>query len=283
MTTEAVAFTLGATIEYWLGGDTALVFSIEAARTAHQIIRSEALTFHPPLEPERFTDRDGYRHFRIQAGRGQLRLEYTAEVQLNPLIVTPAGVHEVPPERLPLPVLTHLNPSRYAQSDRLELFARRTFGHLAPGHTRVTEICNWICSRVDYSAGSSDAMTSATDTLLERHGVCRDFAHLGIALCRALGIPARYVSAYAWRLYPPDFHAVFEAWLEGPAGGAWWLFDPTRRSAVDGLVRIGAGRDAGEVAFCTLFGPAEGDPPRVWIEGPSPPDELTLLAVSTAA
>ncbi len=274
-------FTCGATLEYWLGGETALVFSIEAAQTARQVVRTEQLKFTPPLHAERYTDPAGYRHVRVHAGRGQLRVDYRAEVTLTPHVADPALVHEVPPERLPLDVLSHLNPSRYCQSDRLELFARRTFGHLAPGHARVTEICNWICSRVDYASGSSDLMTSASDTLLERHGVCRDFAHLGISLCRALGIPARYVSAYAWRLYPQDFHAVFEAWLQGPAGGAWWLFDPTRRSAVDGLVRIGTGRDAGEVAFCTLFGMAEGDPPLVWIDGPSPPEDLTLMAVST--
>ncbi len=87
--------------------------------------------------------------------------------------------------------------------------------------------------------------------------MCRDFAHLAIALCRAVGIPARYISAYAWQLLPPDFHAVFEAYLHGPAGGAWYLFDPTRMAALDGLVRIGAGRDAADVAFCSIFGDAE--------------------------
>ena len=134
-----------------------------------------------------------------------------------------------------------------------------------------------------YYSGSSDVITSATDTLLERHGVCRDFAHLGIALCRALGIPARYVSAYAWRLHPPDFHAVFEAWLDGPGGGAWYLFDPTRKSAVDGLVRIGVGRDAGEVAFCNMFGAVDGEAPLVWINGSTASDEVTTQAVSTAS
>jgi transglutaminase-like putative cysteine protease len=101
----------------------------------------------------------------------------------------------------------------------------------------------------------------------QRIGVCRDFAHLGMALCRALGIPARYVSAYAWRLDPPDFHAVFEAFLNGPSGAGWYLFDPTRMSAPDGLVRIGIGRDAAEVAFCTSYQEVESDAPQVWISG----------------
>lgn len=110
--------------------------------------------------------------------------------------------------------------------------------------------------------------------------MCRDFAHLGVAFCRAQGIPARYVSAYAWRLLPPDFHAVFEAFLEGPDGRGWYLFDPTRMSAPDGLVRIGVGRDAAEVAFCTPFGEVEAAPPKVWIEPvENSSEDITTLAV----
>ena len=106
-------------------------------------------------------------------------------------------------------------------------------------------MCDWICENVDYVLGSTDESTSAADILVERRGVCRDFAHLGIALVRALGVPARYVATYAWRLDPQDFHAVFEAYLEGPDGGAWCVFDATRKSAADGIVRIGVGRDGG--------------------------------------
>ena len=276
-------FRVGCSIEYWLGGPTALVFGIEAAHLPRQTVVDEALTFTPPCAPERYTEPTGNRHVRVHANRGVLRVDYTATIDLTPRITDPALVQEVPPERLPLDVLAHLYPSRYCQSDRLELFAQRTFGHLAPGHLRVTAICNWICQHVDYASGSSTPLTSATDTLLERHGVCRDFTHLGVSLCRALGIPARYVSVYAWRLHPSDFHAVFEAWLDGPSGGAWWLFDPTRRGAVDGLIRNGVGRDAGEVAFGTLFGPAEGEPPHVWVEGPAEADTLTVQAVSVEA
>ena len=91
--------------------------------------------------------------------------------------------------------------------------------------------------------------------------------YLAIALCRALGIPARYVSAYAWRLAPPDFHAAIEAYLQGPTGTGWYLFDPTRMSAPDGLVRIGAGRDAADVAFCSPYGEVGFEKPEVWISG----------------
>lgn len=270
-------------MDYLVTEPTTLVFNIEAARFDRQTVRAETLAFTPELEPERFTmPESGNRYVRVLAMPGRLRATYRADVTLDPAMCDPAEVREVTPDRLPLNVLTHLNPSRYCQSDRLALFAQRTFRHLAPGHQRVGSICNWICDHVDYRSGTTNEMTSAADTLLERQGVCRDFAHLAIALCRSLGIPARYVSAYAWRLSPADFHAVFEAWLQGPNGGAWFLFDPTRKSATDGLIRIGIGRDAGEVAFCNIFGNTAGEPPLVTINGPPATGPVTSLAVSTA-
>ena len=152
---------------------------------------------------------------------------------------------------------------------------------MPPGYQRVAAICNWIRDNVDYVSGASDALTSAYDTVSQRAGVCRDFAHLGIALTRALGIPARYVSAYAWRLEPPDFHAVFEVFLGGPKGAGWYVFDPTRMAAPEGIVRIGIGRDAGEVAFCTQFGEMDFDKPEVSIDGPEDATAATTRAVRT--
>ncbi|HEY9771021.1 MAG TPA: transglutaminase family protein [Coleofasciculaceae cyanobacterium] len=116
--------------------------------------------------------------------------------------------------------------------------------------------------KIDYISGSSDSHTSAYDTATERAGVCRDFAHLGIAFCRALTIPARFVSAYAWQLKPPDFPACFEAYL----GNQWYLFDATRLAPTDGLVRIATGRDAADVAFATVFGAVQLNKMNVYIE-----------------
>ena len=175
----------------------------------------------------------------------------------------------------------YLQASRFCESDRLVDFAREQFGALEPGFSRVTAICNWICENVEYRRGSSNEQTSATETLAQRAGVCRDFAHLAIALCRALDIPARFVSCYALGLAPADFHAVFEAYL----GGAWWLFDPTRQAALDGLIRIGIGRDAAEVAFASIYGKAEPEDMRVRIETGDPQAEArerTIAAVRTA-
>ena len=148
------------------------------------------------------------------------------------------------------------------ESDRLANFALREFAGFPRGHLRVSMICGWIYQNIEYRRGSSDAQTTAIEILVQRAGVCRDFSHLGIAFCRALGIPARFVTCYAFGLSPSDFHAVFEAYL----GGRWWLFDGTRQAALDGLVRIGIGRDAAEVAFATPFGLINPGPIKIWIE-----------------
>jgi transglutaminase-like putative cysteine protease len=278
-------FAIGCSLAYSVNAPAALVFNLEAAtHLSRQIIRSESLSVHPPLEPERFTAPEtGNRFARFVVSPGSFRLDYRAEVTLDPLVQDPAAVGEFQAQDLPMTTLPHLYASRYCQSDQLLRFANRQFGREPSGYLRVTAICNWIYSNVDYISGSTDALTSAFDTVTQRAGVCRDFAHLGIALCRALGIPARYVSAYAWRLVPPDFHAVFEAYLSGPDGGGWYLFDPTRMTGADGLVRIGIGRDAADVAFCSIFGDVTSGPPQVWIDGPDTTRPVTTAAVSLQA
>ena len=117
------------------------------------------------------------------------------------------------------------------------------------------------------------------ETLLKRAGICRDFSHLGIAFCRGLQIPARFVSCYAYGLVPSDFHAVFEAYLDR----SWWLFDATRQAHLDGLVRIGTGRDAAEVAFSTPYGTFEPKKMEVRIARPAGGDQgpRTVDAIST--
>ena len=122
----------------------------------------------------------------------------------------------------------------------------REFGDTAGG-ARGLAILNWITENVDYEHGVSDTETTAARTFIDRAGVCRDFTHLGMTLCRASGIPARAVSAFAHQLSPPDFHAIFEVWLDN----GWWLVDPTGLAPVEGLVRIACGRDAADIAFLT--------------------------------
>lgn len=264
-------FRLGCELSYSLPQSAPILFNVEVARTAIQVLHHEALSLTPDLPREAWIQPEsGNRYLRVMAPAGAFTLRYEATVSLSPELDDPAAIAEVPAGELPFEVYPHLYPSRYCQADRLTPFAQKTFGALPPGYARVNGICNWIHDHVDYQAGSSDEQSSAMDTIIQRAGVCRDFSHLAIACCRAMGIPARYVSAYAWRLDPPDFHAVFEAWLQGPGGGAWYIFDATRKAAPDGLVRIGIGRDAAEVAFASPFGAFEAEAPKVWIAAAEP-------------
>ncbi|BDG73833.1 transglutaminase-like domain-containing protein [Roseomonas fluvialis] len=277
-------FKIGCRLAYQTESPVPFVFNIEAQRFEGQRIEREDLVLSPDVPIDRWTSEDaGNRYFRITPPAGPFTLDYSAIVEVTPSLGDAGAVKEIPIGRLPLPALRHLFPSRYCQSDRLERFALSTFGAIEPGYARVNAICNWIYEYVTYEGGVSDAMTSAFDIVTLRAGVCRDFAHLGISLCRALGIPARYVSAYAFRLQPPDFHAVFEAFLEGPAGPDWYIFDPTRMADPAGLVRIGIGHDAAEVAFCTAFGPMVSEKPEVWIEALEPAADPTVHAVRPEA
>ena len=256
-------FSIGCEIGYEIADAATLIFNIEAMRGGRQRVVSEQLTITPDLPAdEKTSEESGNRYLRLTAPAGLVHLRYAAEIELDALHKAPAVIDEVRIATLPLETLPFLNPSRYCPSDQLARFANREFGNVAPGFGRVVEICNWINSEVHYLVGTSDTTTTAADTFSLRAGVCRDFAHLGITFCRALGIPARFVSCYAWQLEPQDFHAVFEAYL----GDRWYLFDPTRMAALDGMVRIGCGRDAADTAFATIYGQVNPLPIKVWSE-----------------
>lgn len=275
-------FRLGCELDYTIAQPTTMILNIEPMRGGQQRALHESLALSPqvPSEAHR-AEETGNLYRRLLLEPGAISVRYEAEVETRPVEEDPAEVPQVPVSELPLAVLPYLYPSRYCESDKLGRFAWREFGGIGSGHEKVTAICNWVHDYVDYCAGISHSATSAHDTFTERAGVCRDFAHLGIAFCRALGIPARFVSAYGWQLEPQDFHAVFEAYL----GDRWYLFDATRLVPVDGIVRIGIGRDAADTAFATFYGVVEDRPKRVWIEpveGADETAEWTTEAVSVA-
>ncbi|HSU43952.1 MAG TPA: transglutaminase family protein [Casimicrobiaceae bacterium] len=190
---------------------------------------------------------------------------------------------------LPVEVLRFLRPSRYCQADEVQQLAWREFGALAPGYEQVDAVCRWVRSRVEFRVGTSTIATSALDTLEHGVGVCRDFVHATISLLRGLNYPARFVTGVDYgapaALGPPDFHSYVEAWI----GDRWWLFDPTGITPLTGLIRIGTGRDAADVAFATMFGNVRGGMPKVAFAALDDPDagvslpEPTTLAVSTAS
>ena len=243
------------------------VFNIQAARTRWQSVFREALTITPSVTAAEYLDPTfGTRYLRFRAPPGKLAVRYEATVDLAHHLEPPSRLEEVPIERLPSEVLPYIYPSRYCQSDRLRRFATREFGHLRQGYWRVLAIRDWVMQRTSFTAGSSDVTTSAVDTLVEQVGVCRDFSHLMIALCRAVNIPARFVTGIDYgaapSMGPPDFHAYVEVFL----GSHWYLFDPTGIAAPMGLVRIGTGRDAADVSFATMFGAVRSFPPVIAIE-----------------
>ena len=236
---------------YTVESPSSFVFNIAAADTVHQKTVQENLVIYPFIDTEWFQLNDfGCRGLRLKTDPCELSVRYNATVELSPEIERIFYLNEVEHKRLPASVLPFLSPSRYCESDRLGRFAWKEFGQLASGYSRVEEICNWVNAHIDYVAGSTDASSSACDVLIQRAGVCRDFAHVSIALCRALGIPARYVSGYAVGLKPPDFHGFFEVYLQD----RWYLFDATRMAPVSGLVRVGIGLDAADSSFANIVG-----------------------------
>ena len=276
-------FKLGCSLAYEVMSPTTFIFNVEVARLRSLDLLSETLTLAPDPERRVYDNPDlKNRYLGVTVQPGPFSLQYDAEVALSVTRADPATIRETPVSELPLDILPFLLPSRFVSSDRLAAFAEAEFGDVPPGFERVNRICNWIHDHIAYRRGASDSETTADETLLMRAGVCRDFAHLGTAFCRALGIPARFVSCYAYGLVPRDFHAVFEAYLDG----RWWLFDATRQAHLDGLVRIGVGRDAAEIAFSTPFGAMEPTGMEIRIDradGGPEPAQRTVDAISTEA
>ena len=256
-------FRVGCDLDYNVTGPSACIFNVSVVNNSFQRVLNEAFTTEPQLQVEESRSPiEEKRLHRFSVGPGALRVHYSATVELSHHVQPADGVPETPPGALPANVVPYLYPSRYCQSDILVRLANHEFRTLQPGFSRVTAICNWIHDNVEYLRGSTNPHTSAYDTATERAGVCRDFAHLAIAFCRAVAIPARFVAGYAYALEPPDFHAYFEAYLDG----CWYIFDATRLAPQTGLIRIGTGRDAADTSFATLFGAVEFSSMKVTME-----------------
>ena len=243
------------------------IFSIHAAQTRLQSVVNESLVISHNLSHNLYTDPVTYTRFlRLKAFSGPLRVRYEATVDLDHYFGPPEQIKEVAVANLPGSVLAYIYPSRYCQSDRLHRLAVKEFGHLWQGYSRVQAIRDWVLNRVTFRSNSSDSNTTAVDTLVEEVGVCRDFAHLMIALCRAVNIPARFATGIDFgadpALGPTDFHAYVEVYL----GGRWYIFDPSGVAIPMGFVRIGTGRDAADSAFATIFGGVRGAAPVINIE-----------------
>ena len=243
------------------------VFNMHAAHTPHQTVSSEQLLISQAIAAQVQTDpTSGNRYMRMRAFGGPLQLSYTATVDISHHQADPAGIAEVPVHLLPPETMGYIYPSRYCQSDRLLRLASNEFGRMQQGYARVQAIRDWVIRHVAFTSNTSNANTSAVDTLIEQVGVCRDFAHLMIALCRACNIPARFATGTDYGsdpvLGPPDFHAYVEVYL----GDRWYIFDASGTAMPMAFVRFGTGRDAADVAFATIFGNVQTQAPviRAW-------------------
>jgi len=238
-----------------------------------------AVAIHPSLEPvdavtatldgapvtlrEVLDDNGGVLHCADRLGPGELLVSYAARVIDRAAPLAPSDLDPI----------RYLRPSRYAESDRLSPTARTEFAGLS-GVALLDAVSSWVGQHLAYVSGSSRPTDGAVNTLLARQGVCRDFAHLCIALLRACGVPARLVSVYAPGLQPMDFHAVAEALIDGE----WLVVDATTLAPRSSLVRIATGRDASDTAFLTTTGgSAELTAIEVWAvcDDGLPDDDLT--------
>jgi transglutaminase-like putative cysteine protease len=245
--------TIETRLAYEVFTPTHMRMHIAAMRSMWQYLASESLSITAQdgtaLAVREFADPNGNRMHRFDAEPGMVRLTYNVEVD-HRTVERPAELLEHRISDLPDELLHWLAPTRFCEVDKLGNFALGQFGHLPPGFGRVQAVVDWVRMNIAYLVGSSGGSTTAADVLQQRAGVCRDFAHLAITLCRALNIPARLVVGYVIFDEPPqDFHAIFEVWL-----GRWIPFDPTGLAPTERFVRVGVGADAKDVAFATTFG-----------------------------
>jgi transglutaminase-like putative cysteine protease len=265
-TLGTVQIALGCRFQFALEERTSAVVLVEPHSSNGEAV------FDARWEPEpskRYVDIYGNVCRRLLLATGSQSFEYNATVEVaNRPEERPGESHVVAAAGdLPASLLHWLLPSRYCESDALAEQAWIMFGETPADATRVQAICDWIHETIAYGVPSLPT-TTASDALAQRGGMCRDFAHLGVTFCRALGIPARYVSGYIPDIGvsgpqpPQDFHAWFEAFL----GGRWWTFDARFNVPRIGRIPIARGRDAADVAMVTTFRPALLEQMTVWAD-----------------
>ena len=248
-------FRVACDLQYNLYNPATFLFALKCIETGGQKIISEAMTTNPFVTINDFTLNSGMNRFsRLRTlNPGTLQVQYQADVRTATQIVSIDKLYHDEPGNLRPEAIPFLFPSRYCPSDRFRQQGMDLFGHLTTSHGIAAGVSDWIFNHISYVSGSSGESSSAVETMEQRRGVCRDFAHLAITFCRSLNVPARYAACYAYQLNPPDFHACFEVFING----WWYVYDPTRLAPLNGLVRIATGRDAADAAVCTIFGNPE--------------------------
>ncbi|MEJ7560238.1 MAG: transglutaminase family protein [Pedobacter sp.] len=229
-----------------------LILNIQPFKTVGQQVLQEDFSCNLDLKSYEWYANAGEKRFKVLEVpvAKEVVFTYSATVENQVKTIPARRLDDVQISFMPVSVLPYLNPSRYCESDKLYKFAFDKFGAIESTFEKVMAIRDWIYDNVEYKGGVSSTHTSAYDTVNEQIGVCRDFAHLGVALCRALTIPARYYTGYGYQLVPQDFHACFEVFL----GGYWVIFDATKMVPINGLIKIATGFDATDCALASSFG-----------------------------
>lgn len=231
---------------------TAFVLMLRPRSGAGQWIAREEYELTPPVDVFEFADDFGNLCQRLVAPPGRFIVHTSAQVVTSDRMDVAPNAPFVPIQDLPVSALKFLLPSRYCEAESFAAMASDIAAGQFAGYNQVAAISNWVRENIAYLPGSSDVAVSAVEINQRGSGVCRDLAHLAIALCRALSIPARLVVGYLYGLRPMDLHAWFEVYVDG----RWYTFDPTQPELRGGYVPIGFGRDAADVAVYTQFGPA---------------------------
>lgn len=276
-------------LHYAVSGRSEFLLNVHAAQTPRQTVLEESFEVLPHAPARIETDvAVGNRIATFSAEGPTLDVRYEAVVDVAHLVVDPSTIVAEAPSELPVSAVRYLYASRYCQADVVQQQAWDLFGHMPRGYAQVVAVRDWVRANIEFRIGTSNCSTTAVETLRDRAGVCRDFAHTMIAYCRALNYPSRFVTGVDYgadpALGPPDFHAYVEVMV----GGTWYVFDPTGISPTTGLIRIGTGRDAADVSFATIFGPVRTGMPTVSFEAVEDPSAgyvapvATELAVSTA-
>lgn len=242
--------------------DCPVIAMLRPRSGAAQWMVSETYGMEPWVPTVEYVDPHGNLCQRFTVPAGGMTIDVEAVMETEAAIAVMPDAPLTPITELPDHVLVYLLQSRYCPSDKMDERARDIVADLVPGYAQVEGIRRWIHQNLEYEYGVSDASTDAIATLRAGAGVCRDFAHVGIALTRALGIPARQVAGYLHELDPMDMHAWFEAFV----GGRWYTFDPTQAEPRGGRIVVGYGRDAADVAFISNYGPMAVDEMKVTVE-----------------
>ena len=239
-----------------------LILMLQPQGGAAQHILQADLHLVPPVPVVDYTDSYGNLCHRLVAPLGKLQVRSTVTAAVADRIDVQFGAEFVPVQNLPDYTLPFLLPSRYCQSDLMADLANDIVADIDPAYDQVEAIRHWIHTHIEYRYDTSNASTSALETEKTRVGVCRDFVHLGLALCRSLTIPARMVVGYLYQLDPMDLHAWFEAYV----GDRWYTFDATQAAPRGDRIIIAYGRDAADVALATQYGPLQLTEMEVWVQ-----------------